>query len=47
MSQEQEQQQQQLRFQNKIIKDQAETIAEQTKRVAELMEQQGSDDRTS
>ena len=36
----QPQQQQQLRFQNKQIKDQAETIAEQTKRIAEWMEQQ-------
>lgn len=36
----QPQQQQQLRFQNKKIKDQAESIEEQTKRIAEWMEQQ-------
>jgi len=33
-------QQQQLRFQNKKIKDQTETIEEQTKRIAEWIEQQ-------
>ncbi len=42
-----EQQQDQLRFQEKKIKDQAETIEEQTKRIAEMMDQQGSNDRTS
>tara|TARA_B100000902_G_C27206191_1_gene861777 strand:- start:410 stop:544 length:135 start_codon:yes stop_codon:yes gene_type:complete len=42
-----EHQQDQLRFQEKKIKDQAETIEEQTKRIAEMMDQQGSNDRTS
>ena len=36
----QPQQQQQLRFQNKKIKDQAASIEEQTKRIAEWIEQQ-------
>ena len=35
-----EHQQDQLRFQEKRIKDQAETIEEQTKRIAEWIEQQ-------
>ena len=35
-----QQQQEQLRFQNKKLKDQAETIAEQQKRIEEWIKQQ-------